>query len=139
MMKEVNNVFKNKNERKENIMINKELIELQKGCNATCVVIRNEDIKELESKILVDSTCNTNDLIKIFKENISNEKYDYLVIEEIDKINLNEQNKYYQIVKDREFLGYNLPENIIIVLTVKSKETLKNISQNLYNLCVVAF
>ena len=138
-MKEVNNVFENKNERKGNIMINKELIELQKGCNATCVVIQNEDIKELESKILVDSTCNTNDLIKIFKENISNEKYDYLVIEEIDKINLNEQNKYYQIVKDREFLGYNLPEDIIIVLTVKSKETLKNISQNLYNLCVIAF
>ena len=138
-MKEVNNVFENKNERKENIMINKELIELQKGCNATCVVIQNEDIKELESKILVDSTCNTNDLIKIFKENISNEKYAYLVIEEIDKINLNEQNKYYQIVKDREFLGYKLPEDIIIVLTVKSKETLKNISQNLYNLCVVAF
>ena len=138
-MKEVNNVFENKNERKENIMINKELIELQKGCNATCVVIQNEDIKELESKILVDSTCNTNDLIKIFKENISNEKYDYLVIEEIDKINLNEQNKYYQIVKDREFLGYKLPEDIIIVLTVKSKETLKNISQNLYNLCVIAF
>ena len=120
-------------------MINKELIELQKGCNATCVVIQNEDIKELESKILVDSTCNTNDLIKIFKENISNKKYDYFVIEEIDKINLNEQNKYYQIVKDREFLGYKLPEDIIIVLTVKSKETLKNISQNLYNLCVVAF
>ncbi len=138
-MKEVNNVFENKNERKENIMINKELIELQKGCNATCVVIQNEDIKELESKILVDSTCNTNDLIKIFKENISNKKYDYFVIEEIDKINLNEQNKYYQIVKDREFLGYKLPEDIIIVLTVKSKETLKNISQNLYNLCVVAF
>ena len=138
-MKGVNNVFENKNERKENIMINKELIELQKGCNATCVVIQNEDIKELESKILVDSTCNTNDLIKIFKENISNKKYDYFVIEEIDKINLNEQNKYYQIVKDREFLGYKLPEDIIIVLTVKSKETLKNISQNLYNLCVVAF
>ena len=24
-------------------MINKELIELQKGCNATCVVIQNEE------------------------------------------------------------------------------------------------
>ena len=37
-------------------MINKELIELQKGCNATCVVVKNEDIKELESKVLVKST-----------------------------------------------------------------------------------
>ena len=120
-------------------MINKELIELQKGCNATCVVIQNEDIKELESNILVNSTYNIDELIKIFKENISSKKYDYFVIEEIDKINSNEQDKYYQIIKDREFCGYRLPEDIIIVLTVKSKETLKNISQKLYNLCVVAF
>ena len=120
-------------------MINKELIELQKGCNATCVVIQNEDIEELESNILVNSTYNINDLIKIFKENISSKKYDYFVIEEIDKINSNEQDKFYQIIKDREFCGYRLPEDIIIVLTVKSKETLKNISQKLYNLCVVTF
>ena len=120
-------------------MMDKELIELQKGCDATCVVIQNEDIKELESNILISSNYDTNDLIKIFKENISSKEYDYLVIKDIDKINSNEQDKYYQIVKDREFCGYRLPEDIIIVLTVKSKETLKNISQKLYNLCVVAF
>ncbi len=120
-------------------MINKELIELQKDCNSTCVVIQNEDIKELESNILVNSNCNINDLIKIFKENISSKKYDYFIVEEIDKIDLNEQDKFYQIVKDREFFGYKLPEDVIIILTVKSKETLKNISQQLYNLCVVAF
>ena len=85
-------------------MINKELIELQKGCNSTCVVIQNKDIKELEPNVLVTSNCNINDLIKIFKENISSKKYDYFVIEEIDKINSNEQDKYYQIIKDREFL-----------------------------------
>ena len=44
-----------------------------------------------------------------------------------------------QIIKDREFGGYKLPEEMIIVLTVESKENLKNISQNLYNLCVIAF
>ena len=36
-------------------MIDKELIELQKGCVATCVVIQNEDIKELNSKIVINS------------------------------------------------------------------------------------
>ena len=120
-------------------MINKELIELQKGCNSTCIVIQNEDIKELESNVLVTSNCNINDLIKIFKENISSKKYDYFIVEEIDKIDLNEQDKFYQIVKDREFFGYKLPEDVIIILTVESKETLKNILQQLYNLCVVAF
>ena len=90
-------------------MINRDLIELQKKCNSTCVVIQNEDIKELESNIL------------------------------IDKISSNEQDEYYQIIKDREFCGYKLPEDMIIVLTVKNKETLKNISQKIYNLCVIAF
>ena len=101
-------------------MINKELIELQKGCNATCVVVKNEDIKELESKVLVKSTYNINDLLETFKEKINDKKY-------------------YQIIKDREFCGYKLPEDVVIVLTVKDKETLKNISKELYNLCVVAF
>ena len=120
-------------------MIDKELIDIQKGCKATCVVIKNDDIKELGSKILVSSKYNINDLIKIFKENIYSKKYDYFVIEEIDKINSDEQDKYYQIIKDREFGGYSLPEEMVIVLTVESKENLKNISQNLYNLCVIAF
>ncbi len=120
-------------------MINKELLELQKGCNATCVVIKNEDAKELETKIVINSNCNINDLLKIFKENINNKELNYFVIEEIDKISSNEQDKYYHIIKDREFCGYRLPEETIIVVTVENKETLKNISQNIYNLCVVAF
>ena len=44
-----------------------------------------------------------------------------------------------RLSKIENFCGYKLPEDIIIVLTVKSGETLKNISQDIYNLCVVAF
>jgi hypothetical protein len=121
-------------------MINKELIELQKGCTATCVVIPNEDCKELDSKIIVNADSNDNKLLTIFKENISNkEEPNYFIISEIDKLNVGLQNKYYQIVKDREFYGYKLPKDMIIVLTVKDREGLKNISQDLYNFCVVAF
>ena len=121
-------------------MINKELIELQKGCLATCVVIPNEDCKELDSKIIVNSNCSDNELLKTFKENISNkEKLNYFVISEIDKLDEESQDKFYQIVKDREFFGYKLPKEMIIVLTVKNKEGLKNISQKLYNFCIVTF
>ncbi len=121
-------------------MIDKELIELQKGCPATCVVIPNEDCKELDSKIIIDSNSNDNELLTTFKENISNkEELNYFIISEIDKLDESLQNKYYQIVKDREFCGYKLPKDMIIVLTVKDREGLKNISQELYNLCVVAF
>lgn len=121
-------------------MINKELIELQKGCKATCVVILNEECKELDTKIIVNSNCSDSELLKVFKENISNnEELKYFVISEIDRLEEEAQDKFYQIVKDREFLGYKLPEDTIIVLTVKNKEGLKNISQKLYNLCIVTF
>ena len=121
-------------------MIDKELIELQKGCLATCVVIPNEDCKELDSKIIIDSNVNDNELLTTFKENICNkEELNYFIISEIDKLDESLQNKYYQIVKDREFCGYKLPKDMIIVLTVKDREGLRNISQELYNLCVAAF
>ncbi len=121
-------------------MINKELIEVQKGCGATCVVIQNEDCRELDSKIIVNADSNDSELFTTFKENISNkEETNYFVISEIDKLNENLQDKYYQIVKDREFSGYKLPKNMIIVLTVKDREGLKKISQELYHFCVVAF
>lgn len=122
-------------------MMNIDLIELQKGCKATCAVIQNEDIEKLNSKILINSNCEDNELLKIFKERISkaDEKFEFLVIEEIDKLELDKQDKFYQIVKDREFNGILLPEDVVIVLTVENKDRLKNISSELHNLCVVAF
>ena len=118
--------------------MNKELIELQRGCNATCVVIQNEDIKELDLKISIASTCEESELLNIFKQKI-NEKFNYFVIKEIEKLEIEKQEKFYQIVKDREFSSYKLPKDVIIVLTVENEEGLKNIVQELYHLCVVAF
>ena len=98
-----------------------------------------QDVLDFEV-IIVDSNSSDNELLAIFKENISNQnELDYFIITEIDKLNADIQNKYYQIVKDREFFGVELPEDMVIVLTVKDKEGLKNISRELYNLCVVAF
>lgn len=122
-------------------MVNKELVELQKDCRATCVIIQNKDINELDSKVLVNSNCKDSELLKIFKEKISkeDEKINYFVIEKIDELEIEKQEKFYQIVKDREFDGYVISKDIIIVLTVNNKDGLKSISQELYNLCVVAF
>jgi hypothetical protein len=125
----------------EKTMINVDLIELQKGCKATCAVIENKDIEKIDSKILVSSNCEDNELLKTFKEKISkaDEKFEFLVIEEIDNLELDKQDKFYQIVKDREFNGIVLPEDVIIVLTVENKNGLKNILSKLYQFCVVAF
>ena len=121
-------------------MIDKELIELQKGCEATCVVIPNEESKELDSRIIINANSSDNELLKIFKENISSkEELNYFIINGIDQLDEDTQNKYYQIVKDREFNGYKLPKDMIIVLTVRDRKSLENISQELYHFCVVAF
>ena len=122
-------------------MINKELIELQRGCKSTCAIIENADIKELDSNIIIKSNCEDFELFKTFKDELSNadSKFDYLVIEEIDKLEKDKQDRIYQIVKDREYNGISLPEDVIIALTVENKDGLKNISSELYNLCVVAF
>ena len=124
-------------------MIDKELIELQKGCVATCVVIQNEDIKELKAKIVINSDISENELIDIIKNGVvnnnNNNELNYIIISNIDNIDQISQKKYYQIVKDREFYGYQLPCEIVIVLTVSSRERLKNIAKELYKFCVVAF
>ena len=120
-------------------MINKELIELQKGNIATCAVILNEDCEELDSKLAINSSSNDNELLTTFKDISNKEDLNYFVINDIDKLDENSQNKYYQIVKDREFYGHKLPKDMIIVLTVNDREGLKNISQELYHFCVVAF
>ena len=122
-------------------MINEELVELQKGCKATCVIIENTDIKKLKSKIVIKSDFEDGQLFKAFKEIISefDKKIDFLVIEGIDKIEFNKQNRIYQIVKDREYNKYTLPEDVSIVLTVENKDKLKKILPELYHLCVIAF
>ena len=122
-------------------MINKELVELQKGCKSICTIIETRDIKDLDSNIVINSNCEDVELFKTFKEKISkaDNKFEYLVIKEIDKSENDKQNRIYQIVKDREYNGISLPEDVIIALTVENKEGLNKISSELYHLCVVAF
>lgn len=130
-------------------MINKELIELQKGSRATCAVILSEDCNELESKCIMEASTKDSDLYArplndpIFKEGLESiskkESLAYFIIKDIDKIDIEMQNRYVGIVKDREFMGYQIPDNIIIVFTIENRESLKKISNELYHFCVVAF
>ena len=86
-------------------------------------------------------------LVELNKENLKNNldklteenNIAYLIIEEIDKLDSKQQEKYINIIKNREFRGYYLPKNVIIALTIKSKENLSKISSELYHFCVVAF
>lgn len=129
--------------------MNKELIELQLGVNATCAVILDENYNKLGQTIFMDAKMSDANLFgsplgePLFKEQIEkiakNGEATYFVIRNIDEIEFEKQERYISLVKNREFHGYALPSNVIVVLTVHTKEGLKNISKDLYHFCVVAF
>ncbi len=129
--------------------MNKELIELQLGVRATCVVILDGDYDKLGQTVFMPANMSDANLYgsplenPLFKEQIEkvshNGKIIYFVIRGMDAIPIDMQNRYIELIKNREFHGYVLPSNVIIVLTVHKKEDLKKISKDLYHFCVVAF
>ncbi len=125
----------------------KELIDLQRGSKATCAIVRTEDYNKLSSLVSMKASVSDKFLLtgekppfadKINAKSNSNEIC-YFVITGIDEIPTEQQNRYVGLVKDRELNGYYLPDNCIIVFTVKDRLSLKNISTELYHFAVVAF
>lgn len=126
--------------------MNKILIELQKGCKATCVIVLDNDYKQLSP--IISMSANVSDKFLFgagdppFAEKLTNKcvnsKICYFVIKGIDLISTDAQNRFTSLVKDRELNGYTLPDNCIIVFTVQSEKTIKNISSDLYKFAVVA-
>ena len=126
--------------------MNKDLIELQRNCNVG-VIILDDLYKDLGQVLVMDSNIENEYLFQrqgnpIFKEKLDNLSRNgnltYFVIRNIDEISKENQDRYISLVKDREFTGYNIRDNVIIVFTVKDIDSLKNISNELYHLCVVA-
>ena len=126
----------------------KELINLQRGNKATCAVITNSELAQLNNAVYMDAKISDSRLFgvkmgnPIFREKVDiisrNGEIGYFVLTNFDLLTEEEQNRYVGLIKDREFLGYILPNNIIIVLTVESKDTLKKITSEIYHFCVVA-
>lgn len=130
-------------------MIDKELIEEQLGCDSTCVVILQKDVKILKNSynVKVDNSNSNIILGELNKENLKSnldklaKKDDivYLIIEGIDELDSKGQEKYCNLIKNREFRGYNIPKDVIIVLTIRSEKELNKIIPELYHFCVVGF
>ena len=125
----------------------KELIDLQRNSKATCAIIKTEDIQELSPSLTMKANVSDKFLLtgdkppfadKIeIKSNLS--KICYFVITGIDELSIEDQNRYVGLVKDREMNGYYLPDNCIVVFTVKDRQSLKNVCPELYHFAVVAF
>ena len=123
--------------------MNKNLIDLQRFGTATCAVIKNEDSKKLPYSVIMNAGISDDFLAtKPFCEKLDDKSQKselcYLVITHIDVVDKSKQDRFLGLVKDREFMGYNLPKNCIIVFTVNDENSLKNISPNLYHFCTLA-
>ncbi len=125
----------------------RDVIELQRNSKATCVIIADEEYNLLKPFVAFKSSVSDAFLFagsrpsfadKIDKKSLESDIC-YLVVRDIDKVQTELQDRFVGLVKDRECNGYILPENCIIVFTVKDKDLLKNISPNLYHFAVVAF
>ena len=122
-------------------MIKKELIELQKGCKATCVIVPTAQ-EELVAQVTISADASDSELCEAIKKCRANSFEDntqYFEIKGIDEVEKDMQEKYSGFIKDRTFLTYELPHNTVIILTVESKQTLKKIIPELYRFCVIAF
>ena len=84
-------------------MLDQELIQGQLGCNSTCVVILQEDVKLLKNVYDVKADNSNSNMIlgELNKENLKNNldklteenNIAYLIIEEIDKLDSKQQEK----------------------------------------------
>lgn len=129
--------------------MNKELVELQIGCKSTCVIIFDFYYKDLGRSVIMNASIGNEYLFgrktknPIFREKLDMLSVDgnttYFVIRNIDKLSIDMQNRYVGLVKDREFLGYDLPKNVVIVFTVEDIESLKKVSKELYHLSALCF
>lgn len=127
--------------------MNKLLIELQKNCKATCVIINDKEYQNLGRMVYMDAS-KVYELFKSkqsmeFKKTLDDLAFHndvvYFVIRNIEKLGEQMQKDYIGIVKDRNINEYYLPDNVVIVFTVDNKDSLKRISNELYHFCIVAF
>ena len=125
----------------------KEIVDLQRNSKATCVILTNDEYGELSPTVTMKANVSDKFLLagkkppfadKIDTKSKSNEIC-YFVIKGIDELSTESQNRYVGLVKDREMNGYYLPNNCVIVFTVKDRTALKKVSQELYHFAVVPF
>ena len=127
------------------MMLNINLLRIQRGVKANAVIVLNEDIEELKPNYNIESSVEDRELYgidngkPIFEEDIGkiavNNEIGYLIISDIDKEEKEKQNRVIGLVKDREIMGYKLPDNIILVFTVENENDIRKISGELYRFC----
>lgn len=110
-----------------------------------CVVVKEDNFKSLKKLVSIQANISNEFLFNngtlIFEEKINNlsERVEigYLVINNMDKADFDMQDRFVGLIKDREFNGYKLPENIIIALTIENEDNINKLSEEIRKLALM--
>lgn len=107
------------------------------------IIIEGLDAKLIKDAVIINANINSQDLgIKIdsngyiypkFISELENNKTKILIIDELDEISKEEQEKFYGLIKYKGINGYKFPKETQIIITTKTNG-LNKISQNILNL-----
>ncbi|MGN1222730.1 MAG: hypothetical protein ACI4T1_01190 [Christensenellales bacterium] len=128
---------------KKSIDIN--LFILKHCSKGQCVVVKEDNFKNLKKLVSIQANISNEFLFNngtlIFEEKINNlsERVEigYLVINNMDKADFDMQDRFVGLIKDREFNGYKLPENIIIALTIENEDNFNKLSDEIRKLALM--
>ena len=117
------------------------------GIKSSAVIVLDQEIKKLKNRVVMSADISNKALFGMeFGKTVFSEKLNetsrqdtpvYFVINNIEKQTEEYQNRFVGLVKDREMNGYYLPQNIVIVFSVKNKDSIQKISKELYKFCDV--
>lgn len=113
------------------------IVDLQKGNTTSAIITSNDYIKKIDNKNIIYLNNNENEKEKI-NELSKSEELSYLVIKNINQYNTETQHSFASMIKDRTFMNYKIKNNTVIIFTIENKEDLKNISDELFHLCINA-
>ncbi len=126
--------------------MDKSLLECVKNMRSACAIIKTSDATKLNHALAINANVSDNFLYaqtpppfaaKIDEKSKKSETC-YLIVADIDKLSLDDQNRYAHLVKSRKIFGYTLPQNCVIIFTVKNKDSVNKLSPDILQLSIVS-
>ena len=126
------------------------LIQILENNKKNNILLMGMNASKFEDAIIIPSTIPSEKLgigiddngnyiypswLKEIKEKEGSDKI-LLIIDALDKVDTNEQEKFYGLLKHKKINGYTMPENLQIVCTSKTKDKSK-ISERILSLNII--
>ena len=125
-------------------MLSQKINEILKLSQVSPIIVCELSSKIFENAVVLEANISSSQLGIVNTKNglkypdwflnLKDKTKDTLIINLIDSIPTEEQEKFYEILKYREITNTALPEDIKIILTAKN---IKNVSQSILRLCMI--